>query len=350
MKNNIKVHIRPVRTLSYLILLAANIFFLFFLRNYIWLLMTGVFVLFPIVSFVGVCITFGSICLTLGAGRNQCVCGEIVPMELRMYNKKWYPVLDSRIIWETTNHFLEDRDEVVISMPVRIHGETMLRLPLEINHPGRFTFCVKQLEMQDLLGLVRVGREVLMEKEMTVFPQSESQDDMDITEFLAGAMELEESNKKGHDYAEVSDIRQFIPGDRIRDIHWKLTAKEGELMVKDRVSMAGSEMVLVLTLREDKEETRHILQCAMGVCERFMAMRQPMRILCWNKERRAYDSYRFLEEAERNQALAEFFRVPLRARLGDGDMAYLKQGYPFLNQCLVIHVEKGSYRAEMRNV
>ena len=70
-----------------------------------------------------------------------------------------------------------------------------------------------------------------MEKEMTVFPQSESQDDMDITEFLAGAMELEESNKKGHDYAEVSDIRQFIPGDRIRDIHWKLTAKEGELMV-----------------------------------------------------------------------------------------------------------------------
>lgn len=39
--------------------------------------------------------------------------------------------------------------------------------------------------------------------------------------------------KKGDDPSEIFDIREYVDGDRIQSIHWKLTSKTGHLMVKD---------------------------------------------------------------------------------------------------------------------
>ena len=39
--------------------------------------------------------------------------------------------------------------------------------------------------------------------------------------------------KKGDDPSEIFDIREYVDGDRIQRIHWKLTSKTGKYMVKD---------------------------------------------------------------------------------------------------------------------
>ena len=38
--------------------------------------------------------------------------------------------------------------------------------------------------------------------------------------------------KEGDDPSEVFDIRPMRPGDRMQQVHWKLTARTGEMMVK----------------------------------------------------------------------------------------------------------------------
>lgn len=39
-------------------------------------------------------------------------------------------------------------------------------------------------------------------------------------------------NRKGSDASEMFDIRDYVPGDDIRTIHWKLSGKTDELIVR----------------------------------------------------------------------------------------------------------------------
>lgn len=40
-------------------------------------------------------------------------------------------------------------------------------------------------------------------------------------------------NRKGNDPSEIFDIREYVPGDDIRSIHWKLSCKTDELILKE---------------------------------------------------------------------------------------------------------------------
>lgn len=47
-----------------------------------------------------------------------------------------------------------------------------------------------------------------------------------MTAVSQGMNEAEESRKKGHDFSEVVDVREYQPGDKLQNIHWKLSAKK----------------------------------------------------------------------------------------------------------------------------
>lgn len=44
---------------------------------------------------------------------------------------------------------------------------------------------------------------------------------------------LYSDKKAGNDPTEIFAIREYAPGDKIRNIHWKISAKMGQTMVKD---------------------------------------------------------------------------------------------------------------------
>ena len=57
--------------------------------------------------------------------------------------------------------------------------------------------------------------------------------------------------RPGDDPAEVLQIREYRSGDRIQRIHWKMTAREGELMVKEYSRPVFCAVVLFLDLRTE---------------------------------------------------------------------------------------------------
>ena len=40
-------------------------------------------------------------------------------------------------------------------------------------------------------------------------------------------------NKKGSDYSETFQLREYVPGDSIKQIHWKLSEKLDKLVVRE---------------------------------------------------------------------------------------------------------------------
>ena len=76
-------------------------------------------------------------------------------------------------------------------------------------------------------------------------------------------------NRKGNDPSEIFDLREYVPGDDVRSIHWKLSGKLDNLVVKEASDPSHYQVVLMPDLgREELDEgisTRQ-LNAAAALC------------------------------------------------------------------------------------
>lgn len=348
MKQKKQSILRPVRIISYLILFLLDILLYMVLHSYFLWLIAVIMILCPFFSVWGLLRMGQSLQLFMGTGQETIVCGDSVSLELRLSNPLWYVALDSRILLRIVNTFYETDSEVAVSMPVRMHGDTSLRLPLQVQDLGRFRIECRQLVIQDMLGMVCYEVKNDSYCDFGVMPLEREGEEIEITGFLAGAAESEESHSKGSDFAEVSEIREYIPGDRIRDIHWKLSAKQDNLMVKERIAMAGSEMVILLLFSPVKSQTQEILETAYGLGKAMMDNQLPVRLLCWNQKLFAFEEYCCGAKTQLLGAFGEIFRTSVFQRLSEEQEQYMKNCYPYLASYLVVRRKEGVVQVEMR--
>lgn len=123
----------------------------------------------------------------------------------------------------------------------------------ESTYCGNIEFHIDFIEIYDFLGIFSRKMRVDLKKSIGILPQFEPIP-LEITrrtrEFPADADEYS-TEKSGDDPAEIYQIREYRPWDSIHDIHWKLSAKEDELMVKEHSLPLGCVVLLWLDF-EDK--------------------------------------------------------------------------------------------------
>src|SRR5262249_52445077 len=104
------------------------------------------------------------------------------------------------------------------------------------------------------LGFVRCAMRLHVPQEMIVYPRIGM-----LNRYLAlqyresietGTMT---SNRRGgHD--EFYGVREYRPGDNVRAIHWRSTARTGELMMRETAANAPPQMIVVLNIRTAREQ------------------------------------------------------------------------------------------------
>lgn len=65
--------------------------------------------------------------------------------------------------------------------------------------------------------------------------------------------------KRGGGFSENHELRLYRPGDSIRDIHWKLSAKTGKLVLRESMEPVRGRVLLRLDLRGTPEELDRLL-------------------------------------------------------------------------------------------
>ena len=93
-------------------------------------------------------------------------------------------------------------------------------------------------------------------------------------------------DKKGNDRSETLQIREYVPGDSIQQIHWKLSSKLDKLIVRDPSEPADHEMMVFLdhSGRMPKPaEADAMMEAVVSVCQGLTEAGQPFR-LAWNAE------------------------------------------------------------------
>lgn len=78
---------------------------------------------------------------------------------------------------------------------------------------------------------------------------------------------LQYQYKKGPDMSEIFDLKQYYPGDDIRHVHWKLSAKTGEVLLKEGSHNSSFETVLLVDIGlndQNEEVDKKVLSKALS--------------------------------------------------------------------------------------
>lgn len=192
------------------------------------------------------------------------------------------------------NEFYGESSEVFFHIPVYGKQKGKVFLPIEFQNCGKIRVVLEEVNILGLLGIAEWKQKQERKKEdiFYIYPtQMDWQKKMERQQGLGTRIlhrNHNESTQKGSDFIEVSDIREYIPGDRMRDIHWKLSAKKEVLMVKEHVSRSDSRQIILLELAGDVAEEGHdtmeeILELATGVMKNFLAQEMSFELFWWNK-------------------------------------------------------------------
>ncbi|MBQ7920163.1 MAG: DUF58 domain-containing protein [Lachnospiraceae bacterium] len=187
--------------------------------------------------------------------------GEEIPVKICLKNKGRLPIsrveaqvicrdaFDSRRIIETMNCVIDAR------------GESYIQMGMRAQYAGRLEFQIGRVKVYDYFHLL--SKKVPYDKEwrqMVITPDIypigiEGTTDV-FNEWQSG--ELHSVDRSGDDVSEVHDVRAFRAGDTLHKVHWKLSAKTEELLVKEfSGSMKNTVFVFIDLFSESHEEWTH---------------------------------------------------------------------------------------------
>lgn len=292
------------RTIGYAILLAINIIIYWFLHSHFHFIVIVIMVVAPVFSIV----TNGL--LRKRVSVELCCIGEKGEygkqneekyVRLKLNNPTIWSSLDVKAVLEVRNDFFGNCGDLTISVPIYSKKGYQLTIPLIAGLPGRISVTLKELKFKDLMGFVFFKKKLDVSTEYVVMPELVKQEISDKTYFETGMLESEESSKKGNDFSDVQEIREYIPGDKLMSIHWKLSAKRDILMVKDRVSMSDKQLVVLPELcNANSHDLNVILVTTYSLIYSLIKDKFNVRLMYWSKNRYEYEDVRidYVEDLE----------------------------------------------------
>lgn len=284
-KDGIRIRVCLVTVVCYLFLWFLLACWYFFLQSHLLMTILVVMLVLPICS-VGTAWKMRSY-LSVSVYSVQPVLreGEEGIWCIRLNNDSYGLALSCIIFGTVGNSFLGISGEITVKMPISMKYTEHMDLPFAVQYCGLLMVEITALEYRDPMGLIRVRIPLQASAESVILPNAKSDMEESRDGFQTGISEAEETLSKGYDFAEVTDMREYRPGDRIKDIHWKLSAKKQDLMVKERTSVAQSQVILLLNLSyEEYEMISAVVGLAYGVAESFLETYVPVRLLWWDQQ------------------------------------------------------------------
>ena len=290
--------------LRYLIVILLDIIVMIVFHSYInFILLIGL-VLFPIYSFIGVIQARDKLSIRVETPVEPMVKGEEFEVRFIIKNESWFPLVNVNLSLGISNVFYGNSGNHVLNVPVRAKRETAITYPIVMEYCGRFRIEVSEISFIDVLGIREVRINVNESAECLVMPNGIERNKEAGQIYLRGITEAMESKEKGYDFSDVSGIREYIPGDKLQDIHWKLSVKKDELMVKERVNMSAMQLNVLVDLGNDENMCAEgVLELADSVTKAFVTQNMPFTVHYYSSNVGEIRSCYINNEIERNNWL-----------------------------------------------
>lgn len=176
-------------------------------------------------------------------------------------NKSFIPLSRIKAVIVVQDTLTKVKKKYVMKLPMVPKGTHSFERSIILNDAGNYEIILKSLRVYDLTGLFYGRVKVAKGKVIQIMPKFV---DVPITFSEAirnfyGESDSYEEHRAGHDNSEMFQLREFKAGDRIQNIHWKMSAKQDELMVKEQSMPKSCPVVLFLNYLGDKKYEKNMV-------------------------------------------------------------------------------------------
>lgn len=151
------------------------------------------------------------------------------------------------LVIECNNLLLGTVEHVPVSMAPSIAQHERFLMPLGTQRCGHIVYRLESFQVTDMLGFTRCRvAHNTPQASFTVYPQV---NDLSIRTERASFTNFSgvtyDNQKKGQDRTEVFEIRGYRKGDSFKSVHWKLSARFDELLIREPSRPAEHNIVLL---------------------------------------------------------------------------------------------------------
>lgn len=197
----------------------------------------------------------------------------------------------------------------------RLTGETWVHrysVKLPTGHCGAITATPEKLWVFDYLGLFRFKVRRIEGMETLVRPEPVP---LETVPNLEQLLTRRWRPKPGGGFAENHEMRLYRPGDNLNQVHWKLTAKTGDLIIREPMEPQRERMVLTLDLKGSPEQLDRMLGRLLWLGG--FLLEKELSYVLWALTGEGIYSRTITREADLTQALDDLLR---RTPAGQGSM------------------------------
>lgn len=186
---------------------------------------------------------------------SQITSGNTIPVVLSVYNPTIFPLLNLEAEFEYYNLFYHDNTvSHSICLSAQPKKTTTYTLPFETCYSGMFHFCIHRVSVADLLHMKMFVIPFQKTLEIPIFPKRVPLPLIPLPVSNEAAEDSDILQKYGVVSTEFQGVREYIPGDKLQNIHWKMSAKSDDLLVKNPQPVAERLLTIIPELERSKLE------------------------------------------------------------------------------------------------
>ena len=240
--------------ISYSALVLVSFFLSFFYLQTFFYLITILLLCLPVFSYNLSKYVFNRLEPGLKHDPAVCIRGGQSQLTLSVNNPSRFPASSAELTVKTESLFYGGGEPVVHSLQLRPGNHNFLTFPVSYDKYGIFTSSVTWLTVYDYLHLFRFSRPLSVEASVTIMPDTPPREKRMELLYEEGFDEFTDNDRRGSVSSNVTDIREYQPGDRLSRIHWKLTEKLDKLIVKENEATSSNEFTVLLELYQPNRE------------------------------------------------------------------------------------------------
>lgn len=203
--------------------------------------------------------------------------GEPAGFRAVLRGRCWLPVSRAVLVLHLKNALtgVEARNRVVLSGPLGGEGlEGHLEAPT--SRCGRITCRVQRARLFDCLGLFGFPLRTACPAALLVLPRTEP---FPLPEgWRAGEQGGPLLPRPGGGPGEDYDLRPYRAGDSLRSVHWKLSSKRDELVVRETLEPRRRKLVVTFSHFGPAEEVERTLDRLNSCCRALLEAGRPHRV------------------------------------------------------------------------
>jgi hypothetical protein len=248
---------RKSRTIYLVILLLAFIY-IFFDGGFLPYTLFYTVLFLPVVSFIYLLIVYNTFTFSEKLDKREYRKGEILDYTLKIHN-----VTPLHIPYFTVYMHMEG--QMLISgmkteyLVLKPFSRREFNFNVPILYRGRYKIGISYIEIRDFLNLFALKYAMGETKFIRVFPRVLTLEGLKIP-FVRISENEYLSRKKDMGHSEIDNIRDYMYGDSLKKIHWKLSSKHNKLMTKETHSSSEKELWIIINFDEIFGEAEYVLK------------------------------------------------------------------------------------------